>query len=285
MRSLDIDLLRTFHTIARLGRFKDAATHLGKSTSAVSVHVQRLEEITGVRLFERDNQGAVVSARGRQLLNESVGLLAEHDRVLAALSRAPVTGRVRLGIPEEYAGGFLKQCLPLFVMENPGIELEVEAASSASLTAMFEKKRLDTTVAVTARNRDVGTVLAEIQPVWVVGRSMQALSQMTIPVALHAEGCPYREEAISSLRRSGRAWRTVVTSGNSAAIMAAVESGMAIAVAGNARLPDTLTVVPASFDLPSLPASLVVYRAHCESEVDACLGLALGRYFSVARGY
>lgn len=284
MRSLDIDLLRTFHTIARLGRFKDAATHLGKSTSAVSVHVQRLEEITGARLFERDNQGAVVSARGQQLLNESVGLLAEHDRVMAALSRAPV-GRVRLGIPEEYAGGFLKQCLPLFAMENPGIELEVEVASSASLMAMFEKKRLDTTVAVTARNRDVGTVLAEIQPVWVVGRSMQALSQKTLSVALHAEGCPYREEAISSLRHSGRAWRTVVTSGNSAAIMAAVESGMAIAVAGNARLPDTLTVVPASFDLPSLPTSLVVYRAHCESDVDACLGLALRRYFRAAGGY
>jgi len=279
MRTLDIDLLRTFHTIARLGRFKDAAAYLGKSTSAVSVHVQRLEEVAQARLFERDNQGVVLSVRGRELLKETAALLAEHDRIVAALRSAPVTGKIRLGIPEEYAGTFIKQGLPLFAMEHSGIELHVEAASSASLLAMFERERLDTVISVEEKPTDDGIILTQIQPVWAVGRDLQALSQEPLPVALHGDGCPYRELALSSLKQSGRAWRTVVASENSAAIMAAMESGLAIAAAADARLPDTLSMVPPSYGLPSIPTCTVMYRAHQEREADTCLRKALVRYF------
>lgn len=54
---LDIELLRTFHAIARFRQFRAASLHLNRSPSAVSTHVRRLEELAGRRLFERDNQG------------------------------------------------------------------------------------------------------------------------------------------------------------------------------------------------------------------------------------
>ena len=53
---LDIDVLRTFHTIVRLGQFRAASLQLNRSPSAVSSQIRRLEEQTGGRLFERDNQ-------------------------------------------------------------------------------------------------------------------------------------------------------------------------------------------------------------------------------------
>ena len=40
--TLDIELLRTFHAVARLGRFRAAAAQVHKSAAAVSVHIQRL---------------------------------------------------------------------------------------------------------------------------------------------------------------------------------------------------------------------------------------------------
>ena len=283
MRNLDIDLLRTFHAIARLGRFKDAAAYLGKSTSAVSVHVRRLEEVAGARLFERDNQGVTLSMRGRELLTQTSALLVEHDRIVAALRGAPVAGKIRLGIPEEYAGAFIKQGLPLFAAEHPGIQLHVEAASSASLQTMFEKERLDTVVTIEEKPAADGIILTQIQPVWAVGGDIQALSQEPLPVALHGDNCPYRELALYSLKQSGRAWRTIVVSENSAAIMAAMESGLAIGVATDVRLPDTLSMAPPSYGLPSLPACLVIYRAHHERDADTCLRSALIRYFDAQR--
>ena len=44
---LDIDLLRTFHAVVRIGKFSAAAEQLHKSPAAVSVHIQRLEAVAG----------------------------------------------------------------------------------------------------------------------------------------------------------------------------------------------------------------------------------------------
>ncbi|WP_268605094.1 LysR family transcriptional regulator, partial [Escherichia coli] len=52
--TLDIDLLRTFHAIARLGQFRAAAAFVNRSPAAVSVHIRRLEQVAGGRLLERD---------------------------------------------------------------------------------------------------------------------------------------------------------------------------------------------------------------------------------------
>ena len=46
---LDIDLLRTFHAVVRIGKFSAAAEQLHKSPAAVSVHIQRLEAVAGGR--------------------------------------------------------------------------------------------------------------------------------------------------------------------------------------------------------------------------------------------
>ena len=280
---LDIDLLRTFHTVARLGRFKDAAAHLGKSTSAVSVHIQRLERIVGDRLFERDNQRSELSERGRQLLRETSGFLAEHDRIMAAMTEEPVNGKVRLGIPEEYAAAFLKQCLPLFAMENPGVELEVEAASSETLAGLYEKARLD--VAVTVCPADEASrhvTLSEVTPVWAVSQDMRVLSLSPLPVALHAKGCPYRGIAIAALKRSGRAWRTVLSSGNSAAITAAIEGGMVVAIVGRSQLSSTMAVVPEAYNLPDLEPCRIVYCSRKESQAESRLGIAIAKYFEAS---
>jgi DNA-binding transcriptional LysR family regulator len=280
-RSLDIDLLKTFHAVAHLGQFKAAAAHLGKSTSAVSVHIQRIEEIAGTQLLERDNQGVILTPRGRQFIAESVAFLAEHDRLLSALTAVPVSGKVRLGVPEEYAGRFLRELLPLFTREHPAIELEVEAASSETLTARLEKKRLD--AAVTVVDERAGSsdgAIASVHPVWVAGNDMRALSAKVLPVAVHATGCPYREVAIAALESCERPWRCVLTSGSSSAIATAVESGLAVALMDRSRLPDGLSAIPSSFGLPALPRFRVVYSGHGSSNAELCLRDAIIRFFA-----
>jgi DNA-binding transcriptional LysR family regulator len=280
MRNLDIDLLKTFHTVAGLGQFKAAAVRLGKSTSAVSVHIQKLEEIVGERLFERDNQGSALSPRGRQLLIETRSFLADHDRIMVALSKDPVKGKIRLGIPEEYTSSFLKQFMPLFLTDFPHIELEVESASSSALSRLYERDRLDAAVIVYAKH-DVasGQVLSSVQPVWAVSRDAHALSHQEIPVALHAEGCPFRALAISSLKQWRGAWRVTLSSGNAAAILAVVESGLAIAILDREQLSGSMMVVPKAYRLPRLTACQISYLSRSASEAQVALETAIGQFF------
>lgn len=96
---LDIDLLRTFHAVVRIGKFSAAAGQLHKSPAAVSVHIQRLEAVAGGRLLHRDNQSVSLTALGKRLLASTAELLHAHDRVLADLHGTIWSGALRWVCP------------------------------------------------------------------------------------------------------------------------------------------------------------------------------------------
>ncbi|WYX50277.1 LysR family transcriptional regulator [Achromobacter xylosoxidans] len=91
-QSLDIDLLRTFHAVARLGQFRAAAEHVHRSPAAVSVHIQRLEAVVGGRLLERDNQSVTLTPLGQRVLGGTAELLRVHDRVLGGIQGRRLPG-------------------------------------------------------------------------------------------------------------------------------------------------------------------------------------------------
>lgn len=205
---------------------------------------------------------------------------SDGDRVLTSLTTAPIGGKVRLGIPEEYAGKFLAELLPLFTMQHPAIELEVEAASSEALTAMMKKQRLDAALTVVGEHDSPADgAVAKVRLVWVAGTDTRALSGPVLPVALHAAGCPYRDAAIAALKGDGRPWRAVLTSSNSAAIATAVKSGMAVALMDGSRLPEGVAAVPERYGLPALPVFRIVYRSHGNENAELCLRAAIMRFF------
>ena len=66
--NLDIDILRTFIAIADTGSFTRAAAAVGRTQSAVSMQVRRLEELTGRALFLRDGRLNRLSPDGERML-------------------------------------------------------------------------------------------------------------------------------------------------------------------------------------------------------------------------
>lgn len=225
--NLDIELLRTFHAILRFGRFLAAASHLNRSPSAVSTHVRRLEELAGGRLFERDNQSVRLTPLGQRFQRQTAELLETHDRVLAGLRRREEPLRVRFGISEEYAGKLLGRLLPRLGAELPALELEVLTDASGRLAGRLRRGQLDLALLVQAQDetpydghsREIGGT----QPVWVAGHGLRIDPQRPLPLALHGQGCPYRQALLEALGATGRRWRTVVSSPGAAALEAAIE--------------------------------------------------------------
>lgn len=65
---LDSDLLRSFLAVAKAGSVSGGAARLLRTQSAVSLQVQKLEEIVAQQLFDRHGRGVSLTAHGEQLL-------------------------------------------------------------------------------------------------------------------------------------------------------------------------------------------------------------------------
>ena len=57
LTNLDMDVLRTLTVAMDLGGFAKAAARLGRSQSAVSLQMRRLEERVGRTLFRKEGRG------------------------------------------------------------------------------------------------------------------------------------------------------------------------------------------------------------------------------------
>src|SRR5262249_11886825 len=103
--ALEIDLLRSFVLIAEGGSFTRAAERVGRTQSAVSLQVQRLESLVGHRLFVRGKGGVQLTPQGRYLLERARDLIALNNDIVASLRgqspQADVTALEAAGaIPE-----------------------------------------------------------------------------------------------------------------------------------------------------------------------------------------
>ncbi|WP_119271790.1 LysR family transcriptional regulator [Taklimakanibacter deserti] len=256
MSVLDIEVLRTFQAIARFGQFRAASLHLNKSPSAISAHVRRFEEMAGGRVFERDNQGVSLTPLGRGLLIKAAELLEAHDRIVRSFDGSAESERLRLGVPEDFARALLRDVLDLFCGEYPRVELEVITASCGELRHEIRKGSLDLGLILApsddAEAKDFVPVLPS-RLVWVGAVGFKPASSEPVPLALHADGCPYRAAAIEVLAKQGRAWRCVMMSSGSAAVEAAIEFGLAVGVVERMRVTKAMQMLGESDGFPSLP--------------------------------
>jgi DNA-binding transcriptional LysR family regulator len=256
--TLDIELLRTFQAIVRFSQFLAASTWLNRSPSAVSLHVRRLEELAGGRLFDRDNQTVSLTPLGRRFALQSSELLHVHDRMVASFSRPVASGRVRLGISEEYAGALLQCTLSTLSALHPHIELEVETGASGRLNRKLARGQLDLALIVEPVGIDtpgdrlvkkVGTT----EPVWVASHDYRTDPEKPLPLALHGRGCPYRSAAVDALTKQGRRWRAVISSAGVSALDAAISAGLAVGIVDRALVRPSMRVLDSAEGFPGLP--------------------------------
>src|SRR3978361_1962457 len=98
---LDPDLLRTFVCIAEEGSFTRAGQRVGRTQSAVSMQLQRLEAQLGERLVSRGKGGTVhLTPHGQFLRERARELLALNDEIWTSFKAPSVQGTVRLGTPD-----------------------------------------------------------------------------------------------------------------------------------------------------------------------------------------
>src|SRR6266700_3684867 len=121
---IDVDQLRTFIAIVETGSFTKAAEVVHKTQSAVSMQMKRLEERLGKAIFARDGRASRLTEDGERLLDYARRIVKLNAETIAAFSDE-LTGRVRLGVPDDYADRYLPEIMARFSRAYPGVELTV----------------------------------------------------------------------------------------------------------------------------------------------------------------
>ena len=250
--NFDIDLLRTFVTGVELGSFARAADRLGRSPSAVSLHLRRLEDQAKRPLLHKRGRGLVPTEAGEVLLGYARRLLALNDEAMDTLREESVAGTVRLGVPQDFAEGVLPPVLARFAVAHPGVRIEVGVERTATLRDGIEAERFDLAL---LWDREATSALGRVPMTWLGSRAgFKRDPGDPVPLVMFEPPCLFREAAAAALDAAGIRWRVVFTSPALSGLLAAVAAGLGVTPRTPLGLPAGVRPLrPEQVALPTLP--------------------------------
>ena len=255
--NLNMDVLRTFVTGLELGSFSRAAQRLGRSQSAVSTQLRRLEEQVGKPLFKKSGRGLVLTTAGESLLSYAKRILELNDEAIDGLQDGEVEGWVRLGIPQDFAEGWLTGVLGQFARAHPKVRVEVRAEQNVAVIERLVQGELDLALAWGTDDKVRAERLLDLPMVWIARPDWvgaKGLGAEPLSLVAFEPPCVFRSAGIAALDAEKISWRLAFTSPSLAGLWAAAEAGLGVTLRTAVSLPRSLTVLkPASSGLPALP--------------------------------
>lgn len=248
---LQLDWLRSFVAVVDAGSLSAAAPLVHRSQSAVSMQLAKLEDAVGRPVLLRGPRQMQLTAAGTELLAYARRLLDIHAEALTAMHGPQLSGRVRLGVPDDYAASYLTPLLRSFANRHANVEIELHCEQSTTLIPKVHGGQLD--LALVSRDRPQRGVLLFHEPlVWVGAAQYEVWRRDPLPIAVYEASSLARREALAALGAMSRAYRVVYNSSSLAGQLAAVHSGLAVAVLTRCSAPPELLTLHEKHGLPPL---------------------------------
>lgn len=257
MKNLPTELLRAFVTIVDEGSFTAAAERLGRTQPAISQQIKKLELLLDRSLLQREGTRFAVTAAGETLLNYARQMLAVNDEAVSFFANPTVSGRIRFGLPSEFAITLLPKIVSRFARAYPDVTLEVTCDLSRNLVAEAQQHRYDLVLALhddvsPASRQRIDNFVRTDQLVWVSSGASRVHAQETLPLVAAPSGCIYRQRALRCLGEAKRRCRIVYTIPDLTGIQAAIEEGLGVTVLARSTVPAGMVILDRSAQLPAL---------------------------------
>lgn len=285
----DLDVLRTFCTGVELGSFAKAADRLGRSTSAVSAQLKKLESQCETPLLRKSGRGLVLTEAGETLRGYALRLLELNDRAVAAVRGSELRGLVRLGLQEDLGESVLPTVLGQFARAHPHVRIEASVARSQELRERIALGQFDLALLWDAGMNHAcphGEHILRLPLQWIgpasTGPASPDLADAAwartlaqgepgnepLPLAMLDAPCPLRDIVTTVLDRQGIAWRHAFNSASLTAVWAATAAGLGISVRTPFGLPAHVRPLDSqALGLPALPSmDLILGRATLQAQ-------------------
>jgi DNA-binding transcriptional LysR family regulator len=253
MNVIDPELLRTFVAFVDTGSLSRAAAIVGRSPSAVTAQMHRLDAVVGQSLLSRDGRGRVLTPAGDQLLVHARRILDLNREVWLSLKGAATGGTVVLGTTQDFADHMLPGLLRVFSRTHGGVRLDLRIGRTIELSRAFEDGEIDCLIAMRMAPAagEIGVVREPM--LWMAAAEGLATSQNELPLALLDPPCGFRAAALAALDGAHRPYRIAVTSATLSGLRCAVLGGVAVTLRSKRWLGDGIIEAPAAMALPDTP--------------------------------
>jgi DNA-binding transcriptional LysR family regulator len=150
---MDWDNIRIFLSVARAGQFSAAAAQLRIDNGTVGRRIGALEKSLGVRLFDRQTTGSVLTAAGDRLYKAAEEVEAQLLRAQGDLSRSDVelSGTVRIAAPDGFTALFLCSRLGHLKAKYPSLTVQL-----VPMSRTFSLSKREADLAITIERPDEG---------------------------------------------------------------------------------------------------------------------------------
>lgn len=250
---IDLRLLVTFVHAAHSGSLSATAIQVGRTQSAVTMQMQRLEEMLGQSLLHRSGSGVRLTGGGERFLAYAERILKIHDEALSAFSNRGLRGSIIFGSPEDYLIAFFPTLLKTFGTIHADVEIKVVSAPTVELLTLLASRQIDLALVSTLNLADPkGVVRAESQ-VWVGSKPTLDLHDFgdIVPLALPASNAMDHRAACDAMDRAKMKYKIAYASNSLAGLVGVARSGLAISVMTQGAVPSDLHILDKP--LPSLP--------------------------------
>lgn len=257
-RHLDPEALRALVAIADTAGFSAAAQQLGRTQSAVSLQIKRLEETLGQTLLKRV-QGRVdgPTAEGELLIAYAREILRLNDEAYASVAENAAAGSLRIGVPEELMENIFPAAMRRFQALFPRMRVTLRAGPSPELRQALAAGEFDL---ILFKHCDAvppkGSLPVWSEPLaWMAGEGYATGLPTPLPLALFGENCVFRIAATSSLAKAGMAWQLAFTGTSVTGLRQAVMCGLGVGVLPRSLLLPGMVEIAAG--LPRLPPAQI----------------------------
>jgi len=252
---MNIDHLKTFQEIVKLGSFSEVARKLGISQPAVSFQIQKLEQELGIRLIDRSQRTIALTQAGQCLLRFAETVAAEREKLGKDLDqmREDISGDLHIAastIPGEY---LLPVLLAEFKKRHPAVKIRLDISDSLTVIERIRDNTCETGFCgVPPEGHDLASFkIAGDEIVLIVfpGHPFARKGEVS-PDEIEGEPLIFREAASgtqlsleSLLSRAGidvRKWAPNMVLGSTHSVLSAVAAGAGIAFVSNLAIKNSL---------------------------------------------
>ena len=269
MQTLDPDLLRTFLAFAESGSLAHAAAVVGRTPSAVTAQMQRLEAMIGEALLAPSGRGRVLTPAGEDVVVHARKILDAHRDAWLSLKGARTDGRVSLGCTQDFADSTLPTLLQQFARAHPRVQLDLRVGRSKELVAQYDQGAVDVMIVMRQSAASDEVAVLREPMVWLSASPDVLPVDEQLPLAVLDPPCGFRSAAVDALEGSGRPYRIAATSPSLSGLRAAVRGGIALTARTERFVGEGVAIAPEGLALPALPDAEFSLRLKAGAEKPA----------------
>ncbi|HEX3471893.1 MAG TPA: LysR substrate-binding domain-containing protein [Silvibacterium sp.] len=266
--NLDLDTLRTLSVAEELGSLARAAEQLGRTPSAISLQMKRLQDDLGTALFRKRGRSLALTEAGVVALDYARRMLMLHDEFVDMMHGASVSGSIRVGCAQDFAS-VLPPILSHFSSLYPRMQIELRIEGNAALADAVEASQIDLAIVIGHEDCATARIVGHLDLVWIASSSFAPAPDQPLPLATLGPQCTFRKRAIQHLETKKIPYRIAASSPNLEGLWTALSGRLGITARTGLNLPEGLTAAGSLYGLPVLGQLPVTLHRRVHSDGEA----------------